>query len=406
MADCDAVADDEEYRRARAHPQARRPRRGRLQRHLAPGAQRDQRHAARRQDERRRRLQVDLRPARLVHLGHDQRRSTSCIPEGTRRQRAAARRRGLRLLGAEPGRCSSAMLRALAKAVGEAAIAGDRGSADIHNANGILARRHALDLGRAGRRRGRALRREPPRRRRQPDALLPGQRHRRRGRGGRVGRAGRRAAPRDRCPTAPAPGCFRGGASMLRDSLWLTAAQHHLMSLHYKHPPGLRRERRRRRGDRRHLAVGRGRAAAGAAGSRARLLRRRDARRRRARPAARTSPRAAAPTTTPTACRSGRPSRGRCCATSTARGGGCGDPLERDVELVKRDVRDGYVTIAGAARDYGVVVARRPGGRSRGARARPRGDGAAARVDEERLLSAATSEQELVARARARCARR
>jgi N-methylhydantoinase B len=36
--------------------------------------------------------------------------------------------------------------------------------------------------------------------------------------------------------------------------------------------------------------------------------------------------------------------------------GGWGDPFERDPERVKRDVRDGYVTIAGAARDYGVVV--------------------------------------------------
>jgi len=37
-------------------------------------------------------------------------------------------------------------------------------------------------------------------------------------------------------------------------------------------------------------------------------------------------------------------------------GGGWGDPLERDPERVKRDVRDGYVTIEGAARDYGVVI--------------------------------------------------
>jgi N-methylhydantoinase B len=37
-------------------------------------------------------------------------------------------------------------------------------------------------------------------------------------------------------------------------------------------------------------------------------------------------------------------------------GGGWGDPLERDPELVRRDVRDEYVTIEGAARDYGVVV--------------------------------------------------
>ena len=37
-------------------------------------------------------------------------------------------------------------------------------------------------------------------------------------------------------------------------------------------------------------------------------------------------------------------------------GGGWGDPLARDPEAVKRDVRDGYVTIEGAARDYGVVI--------------------------------------------------
>jgi N-methylhydantoinase B len=36
--------------------------------------------------------------------------------------------------------------------------------------------------------------------------------------------------------------------------------------------------------------------------------------------------------------------------------GGWGDPLERDPALVLRDVRDEYVTLAGAARDYGVVV--------------------------------------------------
>jgi N-methylhydantoinase B len=39
-----------------------------------------------------------------------------------------------------------------------------------------------------------------------------------------------------------------------------------------------------------------------------------------------------------------------------AGGGGWGDPLQRDPEVVKRDVRDGYVSIEGAARDYGVVV--------------------------------------------------
>jgi len=41
-------------------------------------------------------------------------------------------------------------------------------------------------------------------------------------------------------------------------------------------------------------------------------------------------------------------------------GGGWGDPLDRDLALVAKDLRDGLVTIAGAARDYGVVAAGDP----------------------------------------------
>ena len=37
-------------------------------------------------------------------------------------------------------------------------------------------------------------------------------------------------------------------------------------------------------------------------------------------------------------------------------GGGYGDPFTRDPARVLKDVRDGYVSIVGAARDYGVVV--------------------------------------------------
>jgi len=40
----------------------------------------------------------------------------------------------------------------------------------------------------------------------------------------------------------------------------------------------------------------------------------------------------------------------------TGGGGGWGNPLERDPERVKNDVRDEYVTIEGALRDYGVVI--------------------------------------------------
>jgi N-methylhydantoinase B len=42
--------------------------------------------------------------------------------------------------------------------------------------------------------------------------------------------------------------------------------------------------------------------------------------------------------------------------TLTMGGGGWGDPFTRDPERVLVDVRDGYVSVAGAARDYGVVV--------------------------------------------------
>jgi len=41
-------------------------------------------------------------------------------------------------------------------------------------------------------------------------------------------------------------------------------------------------------------------------------------------------------------------------------GGGWGDPLERDPARVCRDVRDEYVSVEGAARDYGVVVSGDP----------------------------------------------
>ena len=41
-------------------------------------------------------------------------------------------------------------------------------------------------------------------------------------------------------------------------------------------------------------------------------------------------------------------------------GGGWGDPFDREPERVRNDVRDGYVTIDAAARDYGVVIAGDP----------------------------------------------
>jgi N-methylhydantoinase B len=39
-----------------------------------------------------------------------------------------------------------------------------------------------------------------------------------------------------------------------------------------------------------------------------------------------------------------------------AGGGGFGDPLEREPELVENDVADGYVSVESAKEDYGVVI--------------------------------------------------
>ena len=41
----------------------------------------------------------------------------------------------------------------------------------------------------------------------------------------------------------------------------------------------------------------------------------------------------------------------------TPGGGGWGDPFTRPAEMVLRDVRDGVVSPAAAARDYGVIIA-------------------------------------------------
>jgi N-methylhydantoinase B len=37
-------------------------------------------------------------------------------------------------------------------------------------------------------------------------------------------------------------------------------------------------------------------------------------------------------------------------------GGGCGNPLEREPEMVQQDVIEGYVTVERARTDYGVAI--------------------------------------------------
>ena len=63
MIDCDGIDDSEEYRVRVRVTKRGGPHGGRLQRHVAPGAHVHQRDGARRQDDRRRRVEVPVRPA-------------------------------------------------------------------------------------------------------------------------------------------------------------------------------------------------------------------------------------------------------------------------------------------------------------------------------------------------------
>ena len=49
--------------------------------------------------------------------------------------------------------------------------------------------------------------------------------------------------------------------------------------------------------------------------------------------------------------------RGDILLLETGGGGGHGHPFERPAEQVLQDVRDGFVSMAAARRDYGVVIA-------------------------------------------------
>jgi N-methylhydantoinase B len=238
-----------------------------------------------------------------------------------------------------------AVLRALAQAVGEAALAGDRGSADIHNANGVLpdgtpwisAAQVGGEIGPYGANR-------------HGDADSQMLSYQANGIGVAV-EAIESGAPvvvlrHEVVPDSAGAGRHRGGASMLRDSLWLQPAQHHLMSLRYKRPSGFGVHGG---GDGRTGGIWLwpegGEPSYAESTPVAGML----------------DPETNEPS------RDGRyhfPYRvpfwetqpGAVLRYVTNAGGGWGDPFERDPELVKRDVRDGYVTVEGAERDYGVVV--------------------------------------------------
>jgi N-methylhydantoinase B len=248
----------------------------------------------------------------------------------------------------------SAVLRALSQAVGESAIAGDRGSADLHSANGvhsdgtpwISAAQVGGEIGPfGGNRHGDA-----------DSQMLSYQAN---GIGVAV-EAIESGAPvvvlrHELVPDSAGPGYNRGGAAMLRDSLWLGPAEHHIMSLRFKRPPGFG-------------VSGGGEGRTGGIwiwddGDRPAALT--DAGQESYRDSTPVAGLLDAETHVPTRdgvyCFPYRVPSWRTGANAVLRyvnngGGGWGDPFEREPERVLYDVRDGYVTMEGAACDYGVVV--------------------------------------------------
>jgi len=248
-----------------------------------------------------------------------------------------------------------AVLSALGQAVGDRAIAGDRGGTDLHNANGvhpdgtpwISSAQLGGEVGAFGaNRHGDA------------DSQL-------------ISYLANGIAPaieqvesevpavvlRHEVVTDTAgPGLHRGGASVMRDTLWMLPAQHYLMTMRYKRPTGFGAAGG---GDGRTGGVwlwehGEG-AFPGISSTAEEHYREATVL------SGRVDPETQLPDpdgeyryylrqpfwqTGPQAMMRYR----------TNAGGGWGDPLARDPEMVKRDVRDEYVSIAGAARDYGVVV--------------------------------------------------
>jgi len=160
-------------------------------------------------------------------------------------------------------------------------------------------------------------------------------------------------------PDTAGPGANRGGAGVMKDTLWLTDCQHHSMPLHIRRASGVGVNGG---GDGRRGATWVFGTSARSEGSDSALI-----------------------GTEPDVYAASEPIAGVLDPETNALsdggeyfyfarvpvwetgpdttfryltngGGGWGPPLERDPERVKIDVRDGYVTIDGAARDYGVVV--------------------------------------------------
>ena len=249
----------------------------------------------------------------------------------------------------------SALLRALAQLVGPGAMAGDRGNTDIHNAGGVhpdgtpwvSAAQVGGELGPFG-----------ASEHGDGDSwMLSYQAN------GIVGavEAVESDVPvallrEEPVPDTGGPGQHRGGAAVLRDSLWFEAANHNLTSLHYKRASGFGVCGG---GDGRNGGVWFWEPLADSAASIPSTLA--EAYRDAVAVAGVLDPETQRPDPRGTFFYPYRRPFWRTEPLSVMRyvnrgGGGWGDPLERDPERVLVDVRDGYVTTAGAREDYGVVV--------------------------------------------------
>jgi N-methylhydantoinase B len=253
----------------------------------------------------------------------------------------------------------SAVHRALAQAVGAGALGGDSGSGDVHSASGVMpdgtpwisVAQCGGEVGPFGATRDADA--DSNQVSYQANAILP------------AIEAIEANAPvvvmrHEIVPDTAGAGRHRGGAAVIRETLWMQQARHYFMSFRYRRPPGfgVYGGRDGRRGGIWFLA---------APDSGFEGLSSLEAH----------SYEDAIPVggfldpTTHLPSESGEyvypfakaywdSEPMATLRVLTNGGGGWGQPLERDPEVIKRDVRDGYLTLGGAARQYGVVVSGDP----------------------------------------------